>query len=62
MAGSVLVAVLSYRNQGLLRKYSEKIYAYDYNKALINLFNSIKNNVEEVITILGGLKGGICEY
>ena len=53
--GSVLLAVLSYKNQGLL-EISEKIYAYDYNKALINLFNSIKNNVEEVITILNGLK------
>ena len=40
--GSVLIAVLSYKNQGLF-EISEKIYAYDYNKALINLFNSIIN-------------------
>ena len=53
--GSVLIAVLSYQKQGLL-KIDEKIYAYDYNKALIHLFNSIKYNVEEVITILNGIK------
>ena len=53
--GSVLIAILSCQKLGLLN-IDDNIFAYDYNKALINLFNSIKDNVDEVITILNGIK------
>ena len=53
--GSVLLAILSYQQQGFI-EITDTIYAFDYNKALINLFISIKLNVGEVITILNGLR------
>ena len=53
--GSVLLAILSYQKQNKI-EITDTIYAFDYNKALINLFISIKLNLGEVITILNGLK------
>tara|TARA_B100001094_G_C18073789_1_gene741511 strand:- start:232 stop:1134 length:903 start_codon:yes stop_codon:yes gene_type:complete len=45
--GSVLLAVLSLQNHGKL-VIKNKIYAYDYNESLINVYNHIKNNRDEL--------------
>ena len=46
--GSVLLAVLSYKNSGAL-KISGKIYASDLNSNLIGLYKNIQSNPEELI-------------
>ena len=45
--GSVLLAVLSLQKQNKI-KIRNKIYAYDVNQVLINVYNNIKNNKEEL--------------
>ena len=45
--GSVLFAVLSLQKSGKIN-IKNKIYAYDYNPVLINVYNHIKNNKEEL--------------
>lgn len=41
----------------ILQRYSiEKVYAFDINQELINSYNVIKNNVEELITVLSILE------
>ena len=46
--GSVLLATLSKQKANLL-KIKNKIFAYDLNSSLINTFNQIKINPQEVI-------------
>lgn len=53
--GSVLFALLSYQKHDLIQ-IKGGIYAYDYNKALINLYLSIKTDVEKLIEILNSIK------
>ena len=53
--GSVLLALLSYQKQNLI-DIRGNIYAYDYNKSLINLYLSIKTDVEQLIEILNDIK------
>ena len=53
--GSVLLAVLSLQKQNKII-IKNKIYAYDYNKGLINTFNQIKTNRDAVIYELYKLK------
>lgn len=53
--GSVLLAVLSLQKLNKITIHN-KIYAYDYNKGLINTFNQIKMNINEVIKELNILK------
>ena len=53
--GSVLFALLSYQQYGSIQ-INGNIYAYDYNKALINLYLSIKTDVERLIEILNDIK------
>tara|TARA_B100000902_G_scaffold347444_1_gene354748 strand:+ start:380 stop:1390 length:1011 start_codon:yes stop_codon:yes gene_type:complete len=53
--GSVLFALLSYQKYDLIQ-IKGGIYAYDYNKALINLYLSIKTDVEQLIVNLNELK------
>jgi DNA adenine methylase len=45
--GSVLLAVLSLKNNGLI-KINGKIYAYDVNKSLIDLYKCVKDDVEKL--------------
>ena len=49
--GSVLLATLSLQSQGKL-KINGNIYAYDLNKSLINLFNHIKSNKNELFNTI----------
>lgn len=58
--GSVLLCVLSLQKQNKI-KIKNKIYAYDFNKALINTFIQIKNNVDEVLIELNKLKNEFSE-
>lgn len=58
--GSVLLCVLSLQTQNKI-KIKNKIYAYDFNKALINTFIQIKNNVDEVVIELNKLKNEFSE-
>jgi DNA adenine methylase len=53
--GSVLLAILSLKKQEKI-KIKNKIYAYDFNESLINTFNQIKNNKNDVIIELNKLK------
>lgn len=53
--GSVLFALLSYQKYGMIQ-INGNIYAYDYNKALINLYLSIKTDVIRLIEILNDIK------
>ena len=45
--GSILLAVLSLQRYNKI-KVHEKIYAYDLNENLINLYKHVQNNVEEL--------------
>ena len=49
--GSVLFAVLSLQKSGKIN-IKNKIYAYDYNPVLINVYNHIKNNKEELFLFI----------
>jgi DNA adenine methylase len=49
--GSVLLATLSLQSQGKL-KINGNVYAYDLNKSLINLFNHIKSNKNELFNTI----------
>lgn len=49
--GSVLLAVLSLQKQKKI-EIKNKIYAYDINSSLINVFNHIKNNKDELYTYI----------
>ena len=44
--GSVLLAIIELKNKGLIK--INKIYAYDYNKYLINLYKCIQENPEKL--------------
>lgn len=58
--GSVLLSVLSLQRQNKIN-IKNKIYAYDFNKSLINTFVQIKNNVNEVVIELNKLKNEFTE-
>ena len=49
--GSVLLAILSLRKQGKLT-IKKKIYAYDLNLVLINVYKNIKNNKDELFSFI----------
>ena len=49
--GSVLLAILSLRKQGKLN-IKKKIYAYDLNLVLINVYKNIKNNKDELFSFI----------
>lgn len=49
--GSVLLAVLSLKKQNKI-KIKNKIYAYDINSILINVFKNIQSNKEELFKII----------
>lgn len=49
--GSVLLAVLSLQKQGKI-KIKNKIYAYDINSDLINVYKHIQNNKDELFTFI----------
>ena len=49
--GSVLLAVLSMQKQGKIT-IKKKIYAYDVNENLINVYKNVKNNKEELYSII----------
>lgn len=53
--GSVLLALLSYQKQNLI-DIRGNIYAYDYNKSLINLYLCIKTDVDKLIANLNIIK------
>jgi DNA adenine methylase len=53
--GSILLAVLSLQKENLI-KIKEKIYAYDINKNLIDLFNNVKNNPNELLNKINNYK------
>ena len=56
--GSVLFAVLSLQKENKI-VIKNKIFAYDFNKDLINVFKHIQNNFQSVQKYLNDLK---CEY
>lgn len=45
--GSVLFAILSLKQQGII-KINKNIYVYDINPVLITLYNNVKNNKDEL--------------
>lgn len=49
--GSVLLAVLSLQKQGKLI-INNKIYAYDFNEGLINVYNHVKNNKNKLYELI----------
>lgn len=49
--GSVLLAVLTLKNQNKI-EIKNKLYAYDVNPILINVYNNVKNNKEELYKLV----------
>ena len=53
--GSVLFALLSYKKDNKIN-INNNIYAYDLNEGLINLYNNIQNNPEELFKQIQNIK------
>tara|TARA_Y100000816_G_scaffold282550_1_gene258380 strand:+ start:2696 stop:3616 length:921 start_codon:yes stop_codon:yes gene_type:complete len=49
--GSVLFAILSLKHQGII-KINKNIYVYDINPVLINVYNHVKNNKDELFKFI----------